>query len=299
MKRLLILMILASVTLLAGCGLAGEEEKLQVTNPLRESTAEGIMQEFGVCFPVPEGAEDVQYFIINMQESAIAEMRFLYGGVNGTCRVQSAGIPDGAVPDISGMFFDWENEAETAVGYNDATLTWNEGAEGVIRWYDSAAGLVYCVSVSGGASEDSLRELAAQLYGPAQGDADTAAADAVQELTALLASISQDYQFGVLGSSLRAAIYAGTLMDWFSANPADKSAVDAAVIDFLSTLDTEELESFPWKLEHVEEAMEELLSENGDALLDACGYDPAYAPWDGEQMRRCFDMVWEIVGRTE
>ena len=88
-------------------------------------------------------------------------------------------------------------------------------------------------------------------------------------------------------------------MDWFSAEQADKETVDAAVIDFLSALDAEALESFPWKLEHVDAAMEELLGENGDALLEACGYEAVCAPWDADRMRGYFDMIWETVGRTE
>jgi hypothetical protein len=187
------------------------------------------------------------------------------------------------------------------VGYNEAVLTWNEGAEGVIRWYDYAPGLLYSVSVSGEASREMLSELAAQLYVPVQGDADGEAehVDAPEELLNLLAAISQNYQFGVAGSSLRAAIYAGTMMDWFSDNPVSQEEVEAAVIDFLSTLDTEGLESFPWKMEYVEEAMEELLGENGADLLDACGYEPTHAAWDAERMREYFDMIWEIVGRAE
>ncbi len=300
MKRFLIL-LLVFAALLAGCGLADDEEKLQVTNPLRQVTADVIMQELGISFPVPDDAEAVQYFIISTEAEGIAEMRFQRGGADCICRVQSHDIPEGDVPDISGMFFDWENDTKVMVGYNEAILTWNEGAEGVIRWYDYAPGLLYSISVSAGAAEESLLQLAGLLYTPVQGDAAPASEEvsAPVELTNLLASISQNYQFGVLGSSLRAAIYAGTLMDWFSANPVGQSEVEAAVIDFLSTLDTELLEAFPERLGHVNEAAEELLGENGEALLDSCGYEPTHAPWDADGMRRYFGMIWEIVGKDE
>ena len=300
MKRVLIL-LLAFAALLAGCGLAGEEGKLQTTNPLRESTAEGILQELGIGFSAPEDVEELQYFIIDTQDGSIAEMRFRRDNALCVCRVQAAEIPERGVPDISGMFFDWENDSTAMVGYNEALLNWNEGAEGVIRWYDYAPGLLYSVSVSADARMDRLVSLAEELYIPVQGDVEAISEEvnAPAELTNLLAAISQPYQFGVLGSSLRAAIYAGTMMDWFAENPVGEGEVSAAVVDFLSTLDTEELESFPEKLEYVETAAGELLGENGSELLSSCGYEPSHAPWDGEQIMAYFDMIWEIVGRSE
>ena len=300
MKKTVFVWLLALSLLLSACG-SSPEEQVQVVNPLRETTAEQILQELGIGFSVPEGAGDVQYFIIGTGESAVAEMRFKRNGAACTCRVQAADIPEGEVPDISGMFFDWENDAAAMVGYNEAVLTWNEGREGVIRWYDYAPGLLYSISVDTGACTGRLVELAGLVYAPVQSDVEALSEEvaAPAELTNLLAAISQNYQFGVLGSSLRAAIYAGTLMDWFTANPVSRAEVDAAVIDFLSTLDTETLENFPKHLEYVEDAAKELLGENGEALLDSCGYEPTHAPWDGEQIELYFDMIWEIVGRTE
>lgn len=300
MKRILIPLLLTAALLLAGCGFAEEEEKVQMVNPLRESTAEEILQELGIAFTVPQGVEDTKFFIINTEDGAIAEMRFVKDGVNGTFRILAADVPGESLPDISGMFFEWQKQAEAMVGYNDAELTWNEGAEGVIRWYDYAPGLLYSISLSSAATADSLVELAELLYQPVQGDVDATAEPSDRpELQEILADISGDYQFGVLGSSLRAAQYAAMLSDRFSAEPVDRKAVDAAVIDFLSTLEAEELESFPEKFRYVDTAMEELFGEQGEGLLSDCGYEPTHAPWDEETMRACFDMIWEIVGSAE
>lgn len=299
MRKLYCLLASAAMLLLSACGGAAESAVYTNTgNPLRSVTAEVLENELGVTFSLPQDAEEVQYTIISGDEP-IAEMRFTRAGTECCCRVQSSDIPDDELPDISGMYYEWTRKASALVGYNAAVLTWNEGAEGVIRWYDYAPGLLYSVSLSTGATQAALEELAAEVYLPAQGESDGAAdaVDAPAELTNLLAAISQKYQSGVMGSSLRAARYAATLMDWFTAHPVSEAEVNAAVLDFLSTLDTEELAAFPEKLEMVHHAADELFGEYGEGLLYDCGYERQFDHWDQKQMDNYFDLIWDIVGK--
>ncbi|MGM9619809.1 MAG: hypothetical protein ACI3W8_08265 [Oscillospiraceae bacterium] len=296
MRRCFLWLLLAGMVLLAACG-GAEPEKAAVTNPVRNVTKETVQRELGVSFQIPEGASEVRYAIIAGGEADIAEMCFTLEGAECACRIMSAGVPGEEVPDISGMYYDWEKTAEASVGYNRAQLSWIEGAQGVIRWYDYAPGLLYSVSVSGGATEAKLTELAAALYVPMQGETDGArAASAHPELTNLLAAISQNYHVDTAGSSLKAAVYAGTLLDWLAENEPGQEALAASVIDFLSALEKPALEAFPEQLRGVHEAARELCGAHGEELLDSCGYEPAHYPWDEARMEESFAVIWELVG---
>ncbi|MGM9662356.1 MAG: hypothetical protein ACI3WR_04620 [Oscillospiraceae bacterium] len=295
MKRCFLWLLLAGTALLAACG--GAEPDAAVVNPVRTVTAATIQRELGISFRVPEGAGEVCYTIITGEDGSMAEMRFTLDGAECACRIMPAGIPEEDLPDISGMYYEWERAAEASVGYNTAKLCWIEGAQGVIRWYDYAPGLLYSVSLSNGATETKLTELATSLYVPVQREAaEDEAASADPELTNLLAAISQNYHEGTAGSSLKAAAYAGMLLDWFAENEPERERISASVIDFLSTLEKPALEAFPEQLRSVHEAARELCGEYGGDLLDACGYAPSHYPWDEEQMEECFAAVWEIVG---
>lgn len=303
MRKLTCLLAAAILLLLlTACGGAEPDESVEMGNPLRAATAEQIEAQFGAVFSVPDNAEGVQYTIIT-GDAPIAELHCTVEGDDCRCRVQSADIPAEELPDISGMYFTWTSKASALVGYNEAVLTWNEGEEGVIRWYDYAPGLLYSVSLSSGATQARLEALAEALYHPAQGEADAAttagsAVTAPAELTNLLASISQKYEPGVMGCSLRALRYAATLMDWFTANPVSEAEIHAAVLDFLSTLDTRALQDFPGKLEDVHNAAHELFGGDRAELLDSCGYEAQSDQWDEARMNACFDLIWEIVGKA-
>lgn len=297
MRKLYCLLATGVMLLLSACGGAAPAEYASEGNPLRSVTAEQMEAELGVRFSLPEGAQDADYTIIS-GEQPLAQVTFLLDGATCCCRAQSADIPGEELPDISGMYYTWEERATDLVGYNEALLSWIEGQEGVIRWYDYAPGLLYSVSVSSGAGMAELIALAEEIYVPVQEWTDDAedTVNAPAELTNLLAAISQKYESGVMGSSLRAVKYAATLMDWFTAHPVSGEEVNAAVLDFLSTLDTGALETFPEKLEAVHDAANELYGEERDGWLDTCGYEAMYDHWDQAQMERYFDLIWEIVG---
>lgn len=295
MKRGLLWLLLAGTVLLAACG--GAEPYAAEVNPVRSVTAETIQRELGITFQTPEGAEELRYAIIAGEDGSVAEMSFRLDGAECACRIMPAGIPERDVPDISGMYYEWQQAAEATVGYNTAKLCWIEGAQGVIRWYDYAPGLLYSVSLSSGATEEKLTELAEALYVPAQREADgSEAAASDPELTNLLAAISQNCHEGTAGASLKAAAYAGMLLDWFTENEAEQECISASVIDFLSTLEKPALEAFPEQLRSVHEAAKELCGEYGGELLASCGYEPAHYPWDEARMEDCFAALWEIVG---
>ena len=143
----------------------------EVVNPIAVVSYEELLAKTGIAFALPDGAENAAYSIINGDE-VIAQMTFVLDGVNCTCRGQSAPIPeDGVIPDISGMYFQWEKTVEGEVFYSDALFQYIPGKAGVVNWYDYAPGILYSVSVDANAAEVFLRDLAEKTCPLLQGEA--------------------------------------------------------------------------------------------------------------------------------
>lgn len=176
-KYLPIILALALTLSLAACSgvsaPAATEAPAGIPNPITEMTAQELLERTGISFTVPEGAESVVYSMIDMDGDApIAQMQFTLNGSGCTARAQSAAVPEGELPDISGFYYEWTSTDTGAVGYNTATLHWNEGAEGYVSWYDTVPGLLYSVSMTGGATKDALLDIAARSCPALQGEAD-------------------------------------------------------------------------------------------------------------------------------
>ena len=145
-------------------------DEAELVNPLVETDAQGIMDQLGFEFGVPEGAEDVEYYIL---DGKIAQMRFEENDTDFTARIKAA---DDGFEDISGMYYDWTavSEDET-LGYCKAKsmsyVSETEDDVMVMLWYDEAPGIVYSLSAEG----DDLNGLdlsvyAEQVYIETQGD---------------------------------------------------------------------------------------------------------------------------------
>ncbi len=171
MKKILaVLLAAALLCTFAACGKtepANTNETAQdvgVANPMREVAAEEL--EFSVN--VPEGAADVQYFVIEDGESKMDQVTFTLDGKDYCCRMQQTG--EVTAYDMSGIYADsWETE-DTAAAYCDAVAkTCAEGS--VIFWLDVVPGINYTLSSSQQLTAAELSELATVLFAPMQGDA--------------------------------------------------------------------------------------------------------------------------------
>ncbi len=124
----------------------------ELANPWADLTAEELAQASGVSFDLPEGAENAVYRWL--ADEGLAEMQFtLEGGVDEFCaRAQAAELEDGALMNISGMYFQWEHEEEVTVNGCPGTLgiaqTGSEDFVELCQWYDAAAKRMYALSVS-------------------------------------------------------------------------------------------------------------------------------------------------------
>jgi len=140
----------------------GEDEPLEgvddmgnaIVNPMQESTVEEIEKTSGKTMVIPDGLEVVSAWQITYGET-IYEI-ILSDGTDEYCyRFQNTS----EYQDISGMYFDWD-EDYTADSPNNATAdvdyyygVTNNG-EGVANWFDGEWS--YAISMSEGATADKL-----------------------------------------------------------------------------------------------------------------------------------------------
>ena len=125
-------------------------ESFAMPNPWVELTAAELMDESGLTFAVPEGAEQVIYRYL--KDEGLAEMLFTIGADEFCCRVQQAELADGEFLNNSGMYFAWENEEDVEIRGCRGTIgqartgsvDWVE----LCLWYDAASQRMYSLDVS-------------------------------------------------------------------------------------------------------------------------------------------------------
>lgn len=133
-------------------------------NPLTESTKEGILDEYGFTFALPEGAEEVSYWVIKGEDEAspIVECRFVSDGVSCRYRLQSQQSVE--LTDISGMNYEWTNDKPVEVSYCEGIARWIDSEQGICFFFDLVMGVGFCVSMDSGASEQALLAHADTLF---------------------------------------------------------------------------------------------------------------------------------------
>ena len=135
-----------------------------MANPWQEITAEELAETAGVRFGVPEGAEDVSWWL--MSETGLAEMQFVWANGDFCARIQS--LP--AFEDISGLYETWTYEEKQTVGAWEGVMRQaQEDGRTVqsLQWYDADAGRMYSVSVTADDLDGfDLTAIAEQIYLP-------------------------------------------------------------------------------------------------------------------------------------
>lgn len=135
------------------------------------TTAYEILHTLGYDMAVaPAGAENVAYTVFPMEDMTVAETAFTLDGTTYAYRTASTGAIE--FRDISGVETPCETEQDAEVGWCSAHLSYTEGGEGRIVWFDIAPGLLYSLHMDQGASEEALLTMAETLYTPAQGEVD-------------------------------------------------------------------------------------------------------------------------------
>jgi hypothetical protein len=165
-KVIVVFMALMLACSLFACSGAEDENDLNgVVNPVHEATADEILETLGISMNIPENAQDTEYFMIDSGEGPqMAQAVFTLDGVEYTYRIKSSS----SFEDISGAYFEWENEKDIEISYCSGKVFYNEGQEGICLWYDTVPGLMYSLYAVSGASESGLETIAGEMYVPAE-----------------------------------------------------------------------------------------------------------------------------------
>ncbi|MGM9619475.1 MAG: hypothetical protein ACI3W8_06565 [Oscillospiraceae bacterium] len=134
-------------------------------------TAQQIVEALGYDMTVaPENAQEVVYNAFALDGLTVGETAFSLDGVAYSYRTAATGVIEEDFADISGMKQSFLRELSGQVLYCPARLSFDEGGQGKIVWFDVVPGLLYSLSMDHGASEAALQSMAEQLFTPAQGE---------------------------------------------------------------------------------------------------------------------------------
>ena len=155
-------------------GFVGFDLDEEIANPWVDLTQEQLAEVSGLSFNLPEGAENASWRWLESER--LAEMNFTIDEDEYCARVQPDALEEGQLDNISGMYFDWENEEEVTVGHCPGTLgmaqTGSSDWVELCLWYDAAPGLMYALSVYTTDPDGlDLTAVAEMVYSPVQGDA--------------------------------------------------------------------------------------------------------------------------------
>ena len=146
------------------CYLTAEADSLKVL-----TTASRILRATGLNVAVaPENAEDITYNAFLLNDLTVAETTFRINGITYAYRMAGTVELLEDFADISGMDASFSSSEITEVLWCSAKLSYNDGAEGKIVWFDLAPGILYSLSMDSGASEQALLDMATSLFEPAQ-----------------------------------------------------------------------------------------------------------------------------------
>ena len=120
------------------------EPAIGIPNPMVEVTSEEFSQKLGFHLGVPEGAKNVQYYIIG---SELGEMMFMLDGMEYTARIKAADEYE----DISGMYFDRTTTDDCNIkGRPGKVMRYiskeENSMDDVCLWYDEAPGIMYSLA---------------------------------------------------------------------------------------------------------------------------------------------------------
>ena len=133
------------------------------------TTASQILRATGLDVTVaPESAGNITYNVFLFGDLTVAETTFVIDGITYAYRMAATTQIGEDLVDISGMEGPFGQNTEGEVLWCSAKLSFDEGGQGKIIWFDVVPGILYCLSAESGASADMLQNMAVQLFEPAQ-----------------------------------------------------------------------------------------------------------------------------------
>ena len=196
MKKLLVT-LLALVMAFTMCACGNKTDGEEIANPVTECSYDEMFEKTGIPINAPEGAEDVAYAYIDMENAdPIGQVVFTVDGKTYCYRAQSTGatsIMDSVGEDgfyleenlqnalnegvnvgaaLSGMNYEWKAGASIDINYCDGVAAFNDGKAGFVAWLDVVPGILYSLGMEDDCSQDLLMNMAESIFVPVQGDAE-------------------------------------------------------------------------------------------------------------------------------
>ena len=126
-----------------------------------------LTEKCGIDLGSPDGADNMVYSLIELNEGMpVAQLRFSLDGHELCLRAQVM-THDSMAGDISGLYYEWEITQNTFVDLRYAVVNIC-GDLGYIKWVDAVPGIQYSLSMTEGADEKLLVELAEKVFNPVQ-----------------------------------------------------------------------------------------------------------------------------------
>lgn len=141
-----------------------EAPAVQVANPVREVTADEVVQAVGIPLYAPSLATDVRYFTINTGDTMIGQMKFTLDGKEYTYRTTYADLD---ALGLSGMFLDSATETYAEVSYAEGKFL-TQGETSVLFWEDVVPGVRYSLSCTACDDPFVLLQIAEETFLPLQ-----------------------------------------------------------------------------------------------------------------------------------
>ena len=137
-----------------------ETGNASMPNPMTQvGSVEELDAQTGLSLIVPTDATDVSCYIIESGDDDLAEVMFTLDGVEYTSRQQICS----QTTDISGMYYTWEKTADETYEGKTYTVSFIEGQQGIVSWYDGQSKVQHSISMGSDASESALVAIAEQL----------------------------------------------------------------------------------------------------------------------------------------
>ena len=131
--------------------------------------ASEILRATGLNVTVaPENAENITYNAFLLDGLTVAETTFQINGITYAYRMAGTIELLDNITDISGLDGSFDVIAAGEVYWCRAKISFNDGGQGKIIWFDLVPGILYSLSMDTGASEETLLDTANQLFKPAQ-----------------------------------------------------------------------------------------------------------------------------------
>ena len=133
------------------------------------TTASQILRATGLDVTVaPDNAENITYNAFRMDGLTVAETTFQIDGITYAYRMAGTTELLENFADISGLDTSYDQIATGEVLWCRAKLSFDEGGQGKILWFDLVPGILYSMTMDNGASEEALLQMANSLFVPAQ-----------------------------------------------------------------------------------------------------------------------------------